>query len=108
MCRSFKEFDVDAFDTDLKQSELCTTPADDIDDLVTQYNETLSLLLDKHVPITSSNRSRNRKSPWYSQDIHTERQNRRKLTRQWRKSRSTKDKECMINQRNKVSSHSRS
>ena len=93
---------MDKFESDLKDSELCTTPAPDIDDLVTQYNKTLSLLLDKHAPVVSTTQSQERKTPWYTQDIHIARQERRKLTRKWRKSRSQKDKECMITQRNKV------
>ena len=103
MRRSFKNFDVDAFDAELKESELCTTPADDIDDLVTQYNETLSLLLDKYAPVATSNQNRKRKTPWYKKDIHIKRQKRRQLTRKWRKSGSPNDKESMITQRNKVS-----
>ena len=101
--RSFKDFAIDEFESDLKQSELCVSPADHIDDLVTQYNETISLLLDKHAPVTSATRVKTRKTRWYTQEIHAERQKQRLLTRKWRKSRSEKDNQNMICQRNKIS-----
>ena len=54
--RSLKDFNIDEFNLDLKGSEICTSPADDLDDLVTQFDETLSLLLDKHAPeVTTTN-----------------------------------------------------
>ena len=99
--RSFKHFDCDKFESDLRESGLYISPSHDIDELVTQYNDTLSQLLDKHAPVIKA--TQNQKTSWYTQDIHNERQKRRQLTRKWRKSRAQKDKENMITQRNKVS-----
>ena len=40
----------------MKKSKLCVSQADHIDDLVTEYNETLLLLFDKHAPVTGATR----------------------------------------------------
>ena len=101
--RSFKNFDIELFNSDLEKSELCTNPKQDINNLVNQYNSTLISLLDKHAPVTEKVINKNLKTPWYTNDIHTERQKRRRLTRKWRKSQSPEDKDRMLRQRDKVS-----
>ena len=101
--RSLRSLNVEMFEEDLRKSKLVTEPADDIDSLVSQYNSTLAELLDKHAPIQVRTITKKQKNPWYTSDIHTQRKIRRRLTRKWRKSKSIRDKQAMIDQRNKVS-----
>ena len=99
--RPINKLDIDTFIDDLRKSDLVQNPMDDLDDLVDQFNGTLRTLLDKHAPQTERS-VKPRKSPWYTTEIHKNRQLRRKLTRKWRKTQSNTDKARMIAQRDTV------
>ena len=48
--RPIKEIDTNRFKEDLQKSDLLKSPADDLDTLVKQYNQTLQAILDKNSP----------------------------------------------------------
>ena len=99
--RAIKNIDLNSLNDDFKNSDLVNTPSDDLDTLVNQFNETLITALDKYAP-KKTQAVKARKNPWYNNDIHEHRRLRRKLTRRWHKTRSDKDKERMIAQRDRV------
>ena len=90
-CRSFKDLDIDKSKSDPKDSELFTTPP-----TTSTHWLCNTALLDKHAPSTEKSLNELRKTPWYTQDIHKEWQERRRLTRQWRKTRPS-DEKCSRN-----------
>ena len=87
---------------DLHNSVLVNKPVDDLDSLVDQFNTTLRTIFDKHAPMKSRTLTNKRENPWYNNEIHEQRKLRRKLTRIWRKTKSSTDKEKMISQRDLV------
>ena len=63
--RKFKDLDVNAFCEDIKASPLVNTPADTMDGLVKQYNDTLADLVDLHAPETTKTISLRPHAPWF-------------------------------------------
>ena len=56
-CRSWRSFSYDDFERDLPQSDLIRSPPNDVHELVTTYDVTLSSLLDVHAPYRLIRRS---------------------------------------------------
>jgi len=56
-CRSWRSFSYDDFERDLLQSDLIRSPPNDVHELVTTYDVTLSSLLDVHAPYRLIRRS---------------------------------------------------
>jgi hypothetical protein len=67
------------------QSDLIEAPASDVEALVDQYNSTLSAILEKHAPMIRKEVIIRPKSPWYTDDIRSAKQAKRKVERMWRK-----------------------
>ncbi len=97
--RKLKSLDIDAFRQDISKSELITHPSDDLDRLVDQYNTCLSEILDKHAPKRSFI-VKEKKQPWYSDEIHSKRKEKRCLQRKFRKDRSDVNLNNMLKCRN--------
>lgn len=53
--RKLKTIDLDMLRGELAKSRLCTEEIDNLDELVSCYNSTLSSLMDKHAPLQSRN-----------------------------------------------------
>ena len=53
--RILKDINYDLFKDDLIKSDLCSNPPEDINFLVTEYNQCLRELLDKHAPLPTRN-----------------------------------------------------
>ena len=67
--RKLKDIDPEQFSSDIDNSDLIINPAESLDELVSQYNNILSGLLDKHAP-TVVKRLRTRAStPWFTAEI---------------------------------------
>ena len=49
--RTFKNFDIDLFISDIRGSSLISDPPDELDDLVVLYDHELSGVFNRHVPI---------------------------------------------------------
>ena len=84
--RCLKDIDVDAFEKDILQSSLHTSPAEDVNDLVNQYNTVLTELLDKHAPPKTKLVTVRARAPWFNEEILSAKRDRRKAERKWRSS----------------------
>ena len=85
--RKLKDIDPEQFSIDIDNSDLIINPAESLDELVSQYNNILSGLLDKHAP-TVVKRLRTRESlPWFTAEIKVQKTLYRQAERKWRKHR---------------------
>lgn len=100
--RNFKELDLDSFKTELQKSELITNPSSDLNGLVDQYNDCLAELLDKYAPRTERRVRLVNRQQWYTNEIHKAKQQKRALARKYRKSRTQRDFNRLINQRDNL------
>jgi hypothetical protein len=87
--RKLGSIDVEAFKADINSSPLILTPASGIDELVQQYNESLTSILDKHAPIITKKVHIRPNTPWYNENILAAKQARRKAERHWLSSKLT-------------------
>jgi hypothetical protein len=85
--RKTKTIDTDAFKADLEKSPLILCPADNIAQLVLQYNDALAAILDKHAPLITQEVFVRPNSPWYTKELANAKQHRRQIERRWMKSR---------------------
>ena len=74
----------------------------DLDTLVGAFNDTLSHLVDSHAPLKTRTITTRPHSPWYTDEIATEKRKRRSLERRWRSSRLSGDYENYVTQCNVV------
>ena len=84
--RKFKDLDVNAFCEDIKASPLVNTPADTMDGLVEQYNDTLAGLVDLHAPKMTKTFSLRPHAPWYTDSLRDAKRHKRRLERRMLKS----------------------
>jgi hypothetical protein len=91
--RKYKNIDVDSFKADILKSDLITCPEAGLEHSITQYNSVLSDLLDNHAPELEKKITLRPHSPWYSETLHMEKRNRRKLERKWRRTKTSEDKQ---------------
>lgn len=76
---------------DSATSELCQNPSDDLQELVSSYNNTLVAALDKQAPLMTRIIIQRPRVPWFSQEIREAKRQRRKAEKRWRKSRLESD-----------------
>ena len=84
--RRLKAIDIDAFCHDIAVSSLVTNPANDLEELVCQYNNVLIDILNKHAPTIKRKVILRPNAPWHNDNIRESRKIRRKLERRYRKS----------------------
>ena len=70
--RKLKDINYDLFKDDLIKSDLCSNPPEDINSLVTEYNQCLRDLLDKHAPLQTRKVKIRPVDPWYNEEIADE------------------------------------
>lgn len=87
--RSYKNFDIDVFISD-RPNEL--------DDLVALYDSELSRVFNRHVPIKKRTVTIRPAAPWYSEELKSEKMEKRRLERRWRASRCVCDREAYTRQ----------
>ena len=80
--RCINSIDTDQFCSDLENSALITCPTADLNDLVQQYNITLSTLLDKHAPLIT--KTVKESNPWFSSELRKLKAACRKAEIKWR------------------------
>jgi hypothetical protein len=102
--RSYKSLDYAQLLTDIQSSDLIQNPNDSLCGLVEQYNNTLSNLLDKHAPLKTKVITIRPITPWYSDEIHAAKAERRKCEARWRESGLTVHRQIYKEARNKVTS----
>jgi len=105
-CRKINSIKIESFVKDITECSLVTSPADDITGITLQYHSELQSLLDVHAPSKQRIVSRRPPTPWYTEEIKTEKVKRRKLERTWRKSRLTIDRDIFVQQCLVVKKHS--
>ena len=82
--RELNRIDEDLLLTDLLALPLFTSPASDINDLVSQYNSGLSLLLDEHAPLRTRVVTVRPANPWLNEEVLAKRRAARACERRWR------------------------
>lgn len=96
--RKLRSTDVESLCGDIRDSCLLDDSSDDLNALVQQYGNTLSLILDKHAPIKQRHVIVHPSTPWYNQDVALYKNRRRRLDRKWRLSRLECDRKNYVNQ----------
>ena len=84
--RKLKLVDWVAFKQDVQKLALVVSPADTLDVLISQYNDIMAGMIDKHAPTKRKRVRRRPRSPWYSEEIWRTKQERHRLERQRRNS----------------------
>ena len=103
-CWRIKSIDMNQFQSDIESSLLLSSPAENMDNLAEQYQETLSGILENHAPNKVSIPVRQRDlNPWYSSDIAEAKLDCRRLERRWRRSKLEVDRQLFVEARNNVS-----
>ena len=77
--RRTKDTNIDSFIQDIRESELCTNPANGVNTLVEQYNSTLTKILDKHAPGVSKSVPIKLPSPCFNAENKSTKTTRRKM-----------------------------
>ena len=88
--RKLQSVNVVSLNEDLATSELCQNPSDDIQELVSSYNNTLMAALDKHSLLMARTIVQRPRVPWF-REIREAKRPRRKAEKRWRKSRLESD-----------------
>ena len=89
--QKLQSVNVVSLNEDLATSELCQNPSDDLQEVVSSYNNTLMAALDKHAPLMTRTIVQRPRVPWFSQEIREAKRPRRKAEKRWRKSRLESD-----------------
>ena len=100
--RKMKAINLTSFSTDIENSDLYTSQERLLEESVTQYNDVLCDLLEKHAPLKTKWLTIRPAAPWVNDDILSARKERRRMERRWRLSRLTVDREIFMNQRDTV------
>jgi hypothetical protein len=101
--RRYKSINIAHFQEDIEDSALVKEPADTLNVRLDQYNQTLSALIEKHAPLKRGIVTVRPVVPWYDEDIHRAKLERRKCELTWRRSHLTVHREIYQQSRNKVS-----
>ena len=102
--RKTRSIDFDKLRNELNCSSLILDPSPDLDALVEQYNTTLSKLVDVYAPVKTKTVTIRPYSPWYTDEIASEKRKRRLLERRWRSTRLPGDYENYVIQCDAVNS----
>jgi hypothetical protein len=91
--RKLREINIPKLTADIKQSSLCTEPANNLNDLVLQFDTTLLQLLDSHAPVVTKTVTVRSQSPWFSDELRDAKQQKRRAERKYTKSHLEVDKQ---------------
>ena len=100
--RKLKSINQEEFGADLKKSNLIANPETELDQLIEQYETTLSDILEKHAPLKKCIITIRPFNGWYTQEITEAKKFRRRLERRWRSSRLEIDRQLFTSQRDVV------
>lgn len=84
--RDMKNLNTNRFVEEIKSSKLLTDPESNICNLTTQYNNTLSSLLEKYAPEKQRLVTLRPNSPWYDDELREEKRKKRRLERKYKSS----------------------
>jgi hypothetical protein len=100
--RQYRKIDMELFTSDLMKTDLILKPSDTLDDLIRQYDSTLSELIEKHAPLMTKTITVRPITPWYSVKVRELKAVRRKCEKRWRESRPSVHLEAYKEARNAV------
>ena len=100
--RKIKDINLVEFRKAIKDSILCENLPDDIDKVVSSYNEILAQLLETYAPLKKRTFVTRTARPWFDEEIKLAKRKRRKLERLWRRTKSENDFSAFKTQRNLV------
>ena len=101
--RCYKNINLDVIKQDLNESVLIKFPANSLDELLQQYNDTIVDIIDKHCPVKMKTVTVRPFTPWFSEEINNAKKLRRKLEKHWRKTKLVVHREMYVTQRQHVS-----
>ena len=82
------------FYSDVQSSLQSMPPVSDLASLVSEYNIILTKTLDEHAPLVDRTVVLRPHAPWYSESLHAEKKERRRLERRWLQTGLTVDKDA--------------
>jgi hypothetical protein len=85
-CRSYKKVDREELSKDLNDMSIIQSPAKNLDELIDQYNSDILHVINKHAPEKTKTVTLRPHSPWYNDEIHNSKKQRRKAETTWRQS----------------------
>ena len=88
-CRALKRIDADAFASDLRRAIIPLDAVTDPEALASSFHEASGAVTDKHAPLRTITVKGDGLKPWYDDDIHQARVERRRLERKYRKTKLT-------------------
>ena len=99
--RQINDINLERFKQDLTErlASISFNSTGTVDGAVDAFNDTICHLLDEHAPETLKTTRNRPKSPWYDNDIHVERQSKRRLERKWKTTKSVADLQAFIAKR---------
>ena len=100
--RNFKRIAQTDFAKDIEESLLSRQPAGSLNELVEQYNSTLTGILNKHAHQKTKSMSLRPSVPWIQENVFNAKRKRRRLERCWRKTKSLVDRDAFTRQRRVV------
>ncbi len=98
--RKLNSIDMAKFTHDISSLPFCCSPADNVDDLVHQYNNGLSSVLDCHAPLISRTVAVRPDNPWHTDEIRQAKCRLRKQEAKWRNTGLEIDRQMFRNLRN--------
>ena len=96
--RKWSNLDLEHFKSKLSSSSADSTATSDVNTMVDVYNQTLKSCLDDLLPVRSKTITEHFNCPYYNDEIRAAKQRRRKLEKQWLKSRSDHHRALYVNQ----------
>ena len=100
--RKLKQLDLNRFKEDIACLKDTDTHDQSLDTLIGAYNNVLHTVLDKHTPIITKRVKGTTAKPWYDNEVHHEKNERRKIERIWRKCSSSENLNRYKTQKNCV------
>ena len=100
--RQYKKIDTDQFISDLEESDLIKKPAYSLEELIDQYNCTLTSLINKHAPLKSKTVTIRPATLWYTEKIKQLKSIQRRCEKRWRKYRLVVHREAYTDARKAV------
>ena len=82
--RKYRNIVIDDLKNDILNSNALQNPKGSIDELVETYNTQLSAIIDKHAPVQSKTIIMRPNTKWYTEELRTAKQDRRKAERKMR------------------------
>jgi hypothetical protein len=97
--RKLSSINVDSFKQDIRNTAFFNTQpiSSNIDDFVGEYSKQLTMLVDKHAPLRTKTIVLRPSCPWYTEQLHDLKHQKRKLERRWRESKLKVDHEMYRN-----------